>query len=1042
MKYKHLTGALLILCLFIQSFDVAIAQSIKINADVAGSTDVNEMRLGYNPSTGVYYQNSYQNNSYNNLYFSQSCSLQPNLSIDTALTTKLSSLKPQVLRFPGGEEANYYHFYNGKDMDDTTCFQSNESWNKGNGYNIEEVLFKAPFYHAVNAVQYDPMFNRNYIFDFVDMVKEMERINGESIEVLFVANLLQFFKHQSILHLIPECLDPQESCFQDKLQEIVNAISFLKLHGINVVGVELGNEMWADHKMKVGGSNEVTANSYFQLCNEVSDRLKSEFNNIPVGILVHQAACYNEESERKKWNNELKIFFENPENRQKYDALVLHAYYDAFNKNKKFGQCADYDFGNYKEDDIFSRKYVLDYLEEIHNISTDKEIWYTEWNGSKSNDFNLDQKLKHAMFIQNMIMSFLEFNRAKGKTIIKYENLHTAAGVGDADGATTQLLRMNPPLNSIGKVNDKSRKANFTSTGFVVGEQLVPILNNNRPLFKLETESNISYKDILINDVFTDLFFIEEGDSKQLLLYYVNKGPDSIFLNIGSIINSSTQKGYLQGPIKHQYIRTGSSPSTSMLGVSLTDESLYTEIDKQSNLSDMHLKGYAMGYVIIELAEVSSCAYFDVIPTECQSNYTFIPKETEGLHKWIIKGDSTIYSDTTLTYSFVEGSHTIYHVFSSDLCSIDTFEYNLSIKPKISLDYLVVQNETCHQKNGGFNIKIVGGASPYRIKYNNKEVLVNSNVFSFGSLGAGNYIFNITDHHNCSIDTQFTIIDTAVGLCDFVTVWDLSKKGFFLNDNISFFKDVAKGGTTYTWEEISPGSAKGSGKIKAGEGPVLLSGFPKNAVIRLAISHENLNKFYINKNENRMRLVEVEQWGIAGWKSMENAFSGCNNLDVTATDIPDLTDVFSMSKMFLGCNSLNGFPNFNDWNTESVQNFSQMFMNAGSFNQDISNWDTKNATDMSNMFRNATSFNQNINDWITDNVVNMASMFSEASSFNQSIGNWMLNPDVNMTGMLDNSGMDCEVYSRVLKDWSSNPVTPNDRILGANAMEYGTWNIC
>jgi surface protein len=446
-----------------------------------------------------------------------------------------------------------------------------------------------------------------------------------------------------------------------------------------------------------------------------------------------------------------------------------------------------------------------------------------------------------------------------------------------------------------------------------------------------------------------------------------------------------------------------------------------------------------MGYVIIELAEVSSCAYFDVVPAECQSSYTFIPKETEGLHKWIIKGDSTTYSDTTLTYSFVEGSHTIYHVFSSDICSVDTFEYKLSVNPKPSLDYLVVQNETCHQKNGGFDIKIVGGASPYIIKYNNKEVLVNSNVFSFGSLGAGNYLLNITDHNNCSVDTQFTIIDTAVGLCDFVTVWDLSKKGFFLNDNISFFRDVAKGGTSYTWEEISPGSAKGSGRIKAGEGPFLISGLPKNAVIRLTISHENLNKFYMNKNENRQRLVEVEQWGIANWKSMENAFNGCNNLDVTATDIPDLTDVSSMSKMFLGCISLKGLPNFNNWNTESVRNFSQMFMNAGSFNQDISNWDTENVIDMSSMFRNATSFNQNLNDWITDNVENMASMFSDANSFNHSIGNWLLNPSLNMTGMLDNSGMDCNVYSRVLKDWSSNPATPNDRILGANGMEYGTF---
>lgn len=45
-------------------------------------------------------------------------------------------------------------------------------------------------------------------------------------------------------------------------------------------------------------------------------------------------------------------------------------------------------------------------------------------------------------------------------------------------------------------------------------------------------------------------------------------------------------------------------------------------------------------------------------------------------------------------------------------------------------------------------------------------------------------------------------------------------------------------------------------------------------------------------------------------------------------------------------------------------------------------------TDLSNMFLNATSFNYDISNWNTANVTNMWGMFSSATSFNQNIGNW------------------------------------------------------
>src|SRR5690606_14233789 len=105
---------------------------------------------------------------------------------------------------------------------------------------------------------------------------------------------LQFFQHSFSVNFgsnIRECLNPNDDCFQNRLQEIVNAIQFLINHGINVVGVELGNEMWSEHKAETY-PNHVTPEKYFNLSGIISERLKYEFSNIPVGIIIHYDACF------------------------------------------------------------------------------------------------------------------------------------------------------------------------------------------------------------------------------------------------------------------------------------------------------------------------------------------------------------------------------------------------------------------------------------------------------------------------------------------------------------------------------------------------------------------------------------------------------------------------------------------------------------------------------------------------------------------------------------------------------------------------------
>ena len=95
-----------------------------------------------------------------------------------------------------------------------------------------------------------------------------------------------------------------------------------------------------------------------------------------------------------------------------------------------------------------------------------------------------------------------------------------------------------------------------------------------------------------------------------------------------------------------------------------------------------------------------------------------------------------------------------------------------------------------------------------------------------------------------------------------------------------------------------------------------------------------------------------QQWGTANWTSFEFAFQFCYNLDVTATDKPNLSkNNIRLTSMFSNCSSLIGNSSFGSWITSNVASMSSMFESNYNFNQDIGNWNTENVVYMYNIFR-------------------------------------------------------------------------------------------
>ncbi len=103
------------------------------------------------------------------------------------------------------------------------------------------------------------------------------------------------------------------------------------------------------------------------------------------------------------------------------------------------------------------------------------------------------------------------------------------------------------------------------------------------------------------------------------------------------------------------------------------------------------------------------------------------------------------------------------------------------------------------------------------------------------------------------------------------------------------------------------------------------------------------------------KILTVEQWGTLRWRVMNRAFFLAENLNITATDTPDFSNVRDMNYMFYRATSAN--PDTSNWDTSSVVSMSYMFYVAILANPDTSNWDTSSVKSMWRMFKAATSAN-------------------------------------------------------------------------------------
>ena len=124
-----------------------------------------------------------------------------------------------------------------------------------------------------------------------------------------------------------------------------------------------------------------------------------------------------------------------------------------------------------------------------------------------------------------------------------------------------------------------------------------------------------------------------------------------------------------------------------------------------------------------------------------------------------------------------------------------------------------------------------------------------------------------------------------------------------------------------------------------------------------------INGWSFNNTGSRDKILDISQWGCLKGAGIA-AFSGCLNLNVSATDPLDTRGITNFTYQFYNCISLTTI-DVSKWDVSSVTNFSNQFTECYSLiNLDVSDWDVSSGTNFSYQFHGCISLTSlDVSDW-------------------------------------------------------------------------------
>ena len=217
----------------------------------------------------------------------------------------------------------------------------------------------------------------------------------------------------------------------------------------------------------------------------------------------------------------------------------------------------------------------------------------------------------------------------------------------------------------------------------------------------------------------------------------------------------------------------------------------------------------------------------------------------------------------------------------------------------------------------------------------------------------------------------------------------------------------------------------GDGNTDTGQSGTTTHTYASAGTYEIAVTPQSACRILFNSGGDRKKLLEVKNWGTGEWSSMGSAFYGCINMDVTATDTPDLSNTGgNIQTMFRNCSSLVGNSSFGNWTFPASTRADNMFRDCVLFNANISTWDVSVFTRFDQMFFNCDAFNQPIGVWDTSNITNINNMFRRNDfALDQNLANWDVTSITTASSFLNSSGISTANYDATLIGWAAQSIT-------------------
>ena len=138
---------------------------------------------------------------------------------------------------------------------------------------------------------------------------------------------------------------------------------------------------------------------------------------------------------------------------------------------------------------------------------------------------------------------------------------------------------------------------------------------------------------------------------------------------------------------------------------------------------------------------------------------------------------------------------------------------------------------------------------------------------------------------------------------------------------------------------------------------------------------------------NLINLPDISKWNTNNVNDLSELFSGCTSLkslpDISNWDISKVTNI---SQLFYGCSSLESLPDISKWNTNNIIDLSELFYYCENliFLPDISKWKIKNEIKIERMFEGCKSLFSlpDISKW--NNIIDSQFIVRSSSYFKNS----------------------------------------------------------